>query len=308
MVTVAVSVATLSADLKVYISADMEGIGGVSTWDVQAEAKGREYEKFRRLMTLEVNAAVEAAFEAGASEVLVSDSHGDAQNIDVELLDKRARLIRSWPRPLGMMQGIDESFAAAALIGYHAAEGSSPGVLAHTFTGKVSVALNGTAVPEAGISAAIAGEFGVPIVFVSGDQVITRETKRLLGNLETATVKEAIGFSSAIMIHPELAQRRCIVDLVGKHARIRTVPVPTWVKVAIDAWTSTADITRDQVFRSVNRADQAQGALSEKVVWQLLQKYAQAVVVPGIAPHDLRRTCAKMCRPKYGLAAAGERQ
>jgi D-amino peptidase len=207
VVTVAVSVAALSADLKVYISADMEGIGGVSTWDVQAEAKGREYEKFRRLMTLEVNAAVEAAFDAGATEVLVSDSHGDAQNIDIELLDKRARLIRSWPRPLGMMQGIDETFAAAAMIGYHAGEGSSPGVLAHTFTGKVSVALNGTAMPEAGISAAIAGEFGVPIVFVSGDQVITRETKRLLGNLETATVKEAIGFSSAIMMHPELAQR-----------------------------------------------------------------------------------------------------
>src|SRR4051794_7226782 len=150
----------------------MEGIGGVSTWDVQAEAKGREYEKFRRLMTLEVNAAVEAAFDAGATEVLVSDSQGDAQSIDVELLDKRARLIRSWPRPLGMMQGIDQTFAAAALIGYHAAEGSSSGVLAHTFTGRVSVALNGTAVPEAGISAAIAGEFGVPIVLFSGDQVI----------------------------------------------------------------------------------------------------------------------------------------
>jgi D-amino peptidase len=133
---VTVSVVALSADLKVYISADMEGIGGVSTWDVQAEAKGREYEKFRRLMTLEVNAAVESAFDAGATEVLVSDSHGDAQNIDVELLDKRARLIRSWPRPLGMMQGIDRTFAADALIGYHAAEGSSPGVLAHTFTGR----------------------------------------------------------------------------------------------------------------------------------------------------------------------------
>src|SRR3954471_3160207 len=97
VVTVAVSVTTLSADLKVYISADMEGIGGVSTWDIQADPKGREYEKFRRLMTLEVNAGMAGAFDAGATEVLVSDSHGDAQNIDLELLDKRARLIRAWP-------------------------------------------------------------------------------------------------------------------------------------------------------------------------------------------------------------------
>ena len=86
--------------LGVYISADMEGIGGVSTWSVQASSKGREYEKFRRLMTLEVNAAVAGAFDAGATNVLVSDSHGDGQNIDVELLDPRARLIRAWPRPL----------------------------------------------------------------------------------------------------------------------------------------------------------------------------------------------------------------
>ena len=85
--------------LKVLISADMEGVGGVSTWVVQAGSKGREYEKFRRLMTLEVNAAVAGAAEAGATEFIVGDSHGDGQNIDIELLDKRARLIRAWPRP-----------------------------------------------------------------------------------------------------------------------------------------------------------------------------------------------------------------
>src|SRR5262245_14627921 len=78
--------------LKVFISADMEGVGGVSTWSVQAGSKGREYEKFRELMTKEVNAAVEGAYDAGATEVLVADSHGDAQNIDVEVLDPRVRL------------------------------------------------------------------------------------------------------------------------------------------------------------------------------------------------------------------------
>ena len=96
--------------------------------------------------------------------------------------------------------------------------------------------------------------------------------------------------------------RWCIVDLVGKHERVRTIPMPTWVKVAIDAWTAAAGLYDGPVFRSMNRGDQAQAApLSEKVVWQLLQPYAVAAGVPGIAPHDCRRTCAKLCR-----AAGGE--
>lgn len=193
--------------LKAYISADMEGIGGVSTWTVQALPKGREYEQFRRLMTQEVNAAVAGAFDAGAAEVLVSDSHGDAQNIDVELLDKRARLVRAWPRPLGMMQGVDDSFGAVVFVGYHAANGEANAVLAHTFTGRMAVKLNGTTVPEAGFNAAIAGDFGVPVVFLSGDQTICAEAKRMLGPIETAAVKQAGGFASATMMHPEESQR-----------------------------------------------------------------------------------------------------
>lgn len=132
LLLVAISAAQ-SRPLKVFISADMEGVGGVSTWDVQANSKGREYEEFRRLMTQEVNAAVQGAFDAGATEVLVADSHGDAQNIDIALLDGRARLVRAWPRPLGMMEGIDSSFAAAVFVGYHAGEpaGCSAGAHVH---------------------------------------------------------------------------------------------------------------------------------------------------------------------------------
>ncbi len=194
--------------LKVYISADMEGIGGVVTWKVQAEVKGREYEQFRRLMTGEVNAAIAGAFDAGATDVVVSDSHGDGQNLDVELLDKRVRLIRSWPRPLGMMQGIDPSFAAAVFIGYHGAEGQSPSVLSHTITGQLeAIRLNGTTVPEAGLCAAVAGDFDVPVVFLSGDQTIGAEAKRLLGPIETVAVKQAISYYAAETMHPEEAQR-----------------------------------------------------------------------------------------------------
>jgi D-amino peptidase len=193
--------------LKVYISADMEGIGGVSTWDVQASSKGREYEQFRRLMTKEVNAAIAGAFDAGATQVLVSDSHGDAQNIDVELLDPRAQLIRAWPRPLGMMQGIDATFDAVVFIGYHAQEGRAGAVLAHTFTGDEIIKLNGEEVSEAGFNAAIAGDFGVPVVFLSGDQTICNDAMQFLGPIETAAVKQASGFHSATMMSPEKAQQ-----------------------------------------------------------------------------------------------------
>ena len=96
--------------------------------------------------------------------------------------------------------------------------------------------------------------------------------------------------------------RSCIVDLIGKHGRVRTVPMPTWVKVAIDGWTSASGVTDGHVFRPLNRAGRLCGErLGEKVVWQLLRKYAVAAGVPGIAPHDARRTCAKLCR-----AAGGE--
>jgi integrase len=96
--------------------------------------------------------------------------------------------------------------------------------------------------------------------------------------------------------------RWCIVDLVGKHGRVRTAPIPTWVKVAVDAWTGPANVVAGHVFRPVIRAGCVTGdRLGEKVVWQMLRHHAAAVGIPGIAPHDLRRTCAKLCR-----AAGGE--
>jgi site-specific recombinase XerD len=109
--------------------------------------------------------------------------------------------------------------------------------------------------------------------------------------------------ASLTMKHVQQRDNRwCIVDLLGKHGRVRTIPMPAWVKNAIDAWTSAAGVTEDHLFRPVNRGDQVRGQrMSEKVVWQLLQPYALAAGVPGIAPHDLRRSCAKMCR-----AAGGE--
>ncbi len=203
-----VAAAQAPPKLKVYISADMEGIGGVVT-RLQLAPGEPEYERFREFMTGEVNAAIEAALEAGASEVVVSDSHGNGQNLLVEKLHPAVRLVRSWPRPLVMMQGIDETFDAAIFIGYHAAEGVPEAILAHTMSSVrfLWIKLNGTTMPEAGVNAAIAGHFGVPVVLIAGDQGIIAQARQLLGDIEGAEVKRAYGVTSAMTLHPTAAQK-----------------------------------------------------------------------------------------------------
>jgi len=192
--------------LKVYISADMEGVVGVVTGD-QLGPSGFEYARARELMTAEVNAAIEGALAAGATEIVISDSHGNGENLLLEKLPRDVVLIRSWPRPLMMMEGIDASFDAAIFIGYHASTTNSAGVRAHTISSArlADIRLNGTSMPEAGINAAIAGHFGVPVVMISGDDVIIEETRSHLGDIEGAVVKEAISFHSAKTLMPEAA-------------------------------------------------------------------------------------------------------
>ncbi len=200
------SVASGQRGLKVYISADMEGVVGVVT-DQQLGPSGFEYTRFREFMTQEVIAAIEGARDAGATEILVSDSHGNGQNLLIEKLPADITLVRAWPRPLMMMQGIDETFDAAIFIGYHASTDNSGGIRAHTMSSArlASVKLNGTPMPEAGINAAIAGHFGVPVVMISGDDAIVDEARRLLGDIEGAVVKWSIGFHSGRTIMPEAA-------------------------------------------------------------------------------------------------------
>jgi D-amino peptidase len=194
--------------MKIYISADMEGVAGVVTAE-QLGPQGFEYQRFREFMTQEVNAAVEAAFEAGAAEIVVSDSHGNGQNLLVEKLPRNVTLVRAFPRPLMMMQGIDETFAGAIFLGYHTGTTNARGVRAHTMSSArlADVRLQGASVSEAGINAAIAGHFGVPVIMVSGDDAAVEETAALLGDVEGATVKWSYGFHSAKTLTPEAAQQ-----------------------------------------------------------------------------------------------------
>src|SRR2546425_10903689 len=164
--------------VKVYISADMEGITGVVTAD-QLSPAGFEYSRFRELMTAEVLAAIQGAREAGATEFVVSDSHGNGESLLIDRFPADATIIRSFPRPLMMMQGIDSSFAAVLFIGYHASTSSSVGVRAHTISSALltNISINGTAMSESGINAAIAAYYGVAVVMVSGDDVAVSETQ-----------------------------------------------------------------------------------------------------------------------------------
>jgi D-amino peptidase len=195
-------VAAQQASLKVLISADMEGVADVTNWKIDSQPGTRDYAQMRRLMTSEVNAAVTAAFDAGATEVTVADSHGDFANLDPEALDPRCRLVRGWPRPLGMMEGLTPDTAAIVFIGYHAPEGVPNAILAHTFTGSMDLRLNGKAVSEGSFNAAVAAELHVPVVFLSGDDQAVADATANIGPIETLTTKKALGFNSGVMTSP----------------------------------------------------------------------------------------------------------
>ena len=191
---------------KIYISADLEGVVGVVT-EQQLGPDGFEYQRFREFMTAEVNACIDAARAAGATEFLISDSHGNGQNLLIEQLPNDVMVVRSWPRPLGMMEGIDDTFDGVIFIGYHSSAANRRGVRAHTMSSAnvVDIRLNGVSMSEGSMNAAIAGHFGVPVIMVSGDDVAVAETQVIVGDMEGAVVKWARGFHSAQTLTPEAA-------------------------------------------------------------------------------------------------------
>jgi D-amino peptidase len=190
--------------LKVYISTDMEGVAGVVTAD-QLAPGSFEYERFRRFMTDETLAAVRAAQHAGATEIVVSDSHGNGENLLIEAFPNDVRIVRSWPRHGLMAAGLDSTFNAVLLIGYHASTTSTTGVRAHTISSAsyARVALNGQDVSEGEWVAAQAGALGVPVVFASGDDAMARELRQRLGDIVTVETKHTLGFHSALTITPQ---------------------------------------------------------------------------------------------------------
>ncbi len=201
-------------DLKVFISVDMEGIAGVISGS-ECSSRGQDYDRFRRIMTLETNAAIEGAVAAGAAEIVVRDGHGAKTNILPELLHKKAKLLRgSTQRPENMMLGIDGTFDAVLFIGCHAKAGTEEGILAHTSSGNViDISINGVSLPEAGYNALIAGLHEVPVVFLAGDNWICQQAKDLFGDVSTVETK--IGMrTSELGLHPEEVRDKIRAEVV----------------------------------------------------------------------------------------------
>ena len=191
--------------MKVYISVDLEGVACVTT----TKSEEGEYAMARRWMTAEANAAIEAALQCGATEVVVADSHGSMCNLLPDELHEDVLLVRGSPRPLSMMEGLDETFAAAFLIGYHSMSGTARGVMAHTYTGPVyAMRLNGILVGESGFNAAVAGHFRVPVALVCGDDTADAEVGTLLPWTERVVTKWAISPWAARNLTPSASQQR----------------------------------------------------------------------------------------------------
>ncbi|WVT75868.1 M55 family metallopeptidase (plasmid) [Sinorhizobium chiapasense] len=196
--------------MRIYISADIEGIVGVVSRD-HLMPEGFEYENARRWMTDTVVHACEAAHEEGVEEIILSDSHGNGESILIDRLPDYVQVVRSWPRPLMMMQGVElGSFVGAMLLGYHAGASHLGGVLSHTIGGTAfaEVRINGVVMPEAGINAAIAGHFGVPVLLASGDNLALEEIRERIGDIVTVPVKQVYSTQSAITLTPAVAHRR----------------------------------------------------------------------------------------------------
>ncbi len=197
---------------RLLVSVDMEGVAAIAS-----PPAGWEWQAARRWMTHELNSVAEAAFAAGYDEVLASDSHSNAQNIDPDLLLDNIRLIRAWPRPLLQMQMIDDaSVDACAFVGYHAAAGTADAVFNHSFSSAAfrTLRLNGEIASEGYFNAALAGSFGKPVLFVSGDQHTVEDALRYSPNAGTCVTKHAFGWNAQMSLPPQQVCRE-LKDAAG---------------------------------------------------------------------------------------------
>jgi D-amino peptidase len=211
--------------LKVFISIDMEGLAGVVAGGDVSMGPNSDYAHFRSIMAGEANAAIEGAIRAGATYVLVRDSHGSKQNLLPGDVDPRASLLRgSSTGPKNMMEGIDSTFDAVVFVGYHAKAGTPGAILEHTSTGNVvDFTINGVSLPEGGYNALVAGLYGVPVVFVAGDRAVVDQIRGLLGPIDAVAVKQEINDAS-LGLSPKQAQdeiRRGVEQGVRNRAKAK---------------------------------------------------------------------------------------
>lgn len=194
--------------MKLLIAVDMEGITGVVTWN-HVDPSHAEYQRFRRLMTQDVNAAVRGALEGGADEIVVTDGHWNSDNILIEELDARARLNSGTPSPFSMVQGVDQGVDAVLFVGYHARMGTPQAILDHTWSSArvQNLWLNDRLTGEIGLNASLCGHFGAPVLMLSGDQSANAEAADWIKGIENVVVKRASSRWSAELLPPAVTQQ-----------------------------------------------------------------------------------------------------
>ena len=243
---------------KIFISVDMEGISGV-VQPAQLGPDGFEYQRAREWMTGEVNAAIAGIRETGPAEIVICDSHGNGQSLLIDKVPEDVRIVRGFPRPLEMMQGLDETFTAAMFIGYHASEWTPGAVRGHTISSArlLGVRLNGAEVSEGIYNAALAGHFGVPVAFVSGDRLAVTQVQQVAAAAEGAIVKEPYGYHSANTVTPARGQamiRDGAKRAMGKIGSLQPYRVTTPVALEV-GFKLTLDAERAAFVPGLARAD-----------------------------------------------------
>ncbi|MDP6457955.1 MAG: M55 family metallopeptidase [Candidatus Bathyarchaeota archaeon] len=228
---------------RVFITNDMEGTTGVVDWS-QVGSDQLEYEKYRKLMVGDLNAAIEGALASGVKEITISDSHGKMKNLHPWEVNEAATLIRGSPKPFSMMAGISDEFDAALFVGYHARRGTPNAVLCHTYTlGVIAVYINGIELGEFGINAALAGHYGVPSIFISGDAAVATEAKALIPEIKTAALKKGMGRYAAECIHPDKTGpiiRKMVSEALISYEEIEPFRLETPVKLQVELVSATS--------------------------------------------------------------------
>jgi D-amino peptidase len=278
--------------LKVYISADMEGITGlVDAEDVQPH--GRDYERGRVMMTEDVNAAVRGAFDAGATSVLVNDAHGPMRNLLPDLLDPRALLIKGRPKPMGMLEGLTGEYDAVMCVGFHSRAGTL-GVLSHSFMGHEieDIWLDDRPVGEIGLLHATAAALGVPVVLLSGDDTACAEMLAWDAGVTTVTVKHARDrFAAELLPVPEA---RAAIEATAKRALGGfTAPASTAsasTASASAASASAASASTASAWAASAGAASAWAASDHQLAvrWQSATVASHLIGVPGVRKRDDR--------------------
>ena len=257
LLAVASSPALAQRPVKVFISVDMEGISGIGT-PAMTSPTGKDYALGRKLMTDEVNAVVNAILQRGPAEILVNDSHGDMQNLLEMELDPRVTYVQGAVKPVGMVEGLDSTYAGAIFLGYHSRAGTANGFIAHTGTGAVKgLWLNDVEVGEGELNAAYAGSMGVPVLLAAGDSAFVEQFTRTV-RTEAVATKYAITPQAARLIHPQVVHDR-LAAAIGRALTNRQAAKPWVLGKPVRVRLRLADNTVPQILQAIPGVRQVDG-------------------------------------------------